>query len=30
VLNVRFTNRFKEIYDLLWDRLREQYEEERL
>ena len=30
VLNVRFTNRFKDIYDELWDRLRLQYEEDRL
>ncbi|MEE8435756.1 MAG: ABC transporter ATP-binding protein [bacterium] len=30
VLNVRFTERFKEIYDTLWDRLRKEYEEERI
>jgi NitT/TauT family transport system ATP-binding protein len=30
VLNVRFTPRFKEIYDELWDFLRVEYEEERL
>jgi NitT/TauT family transport system ATP-binding protein len=30
VVNVRFTQRFKEIYDKLWDRLRVEYEEERL
>lgn len=30
VLNVRFTQRFKEIYDQLWDVLRLEYEEERL
>jgi NitT/TauT family transport system ATP-binding protein len=30
VLNVRFTDRFKEIYDILWERLRVEYEEERL
>ena len=30
VLNVRFTPRFKEIYDKLWDVLRVEYEEERL
>lgn len=30
VLNVRFTSRFKEIYDQLWDFLRVEYEEERL
>jgi NitT/TauT family transport system ATP-binding protein len=30
VLNVRFTPRFKEIYDQLWDFLRVEYEEERL
>jgi NitT/TauT family transport system ATP-binding protein len=30
VLNVRFTERFKEIYDILWERLRLEYEEERI
>jgi NitT/TauT family transport system ATP-binding protein len=30
VLNVRFTPRFKEIYDKVWDVLRLEYEEERL
>ncbi len=30
VLNVRFTPRFKEIYDKLWNFLRVEYEEERL
>jgi NitT/TauT family transport system ATP-binding protein len=30
VLNVRFTPRFKEIYDKLWNVLRVEYEEERL
>ena len=30
VLNVRFTNQFKEHYDALWDRLRIEYQEERL
>jgi sulfonate transport system ATP-binding protein len=30
VLNVRFTPRFKEIYDKLWDVLRVEYQEERL
>jgi len=30
VLNVRFTSRFKQIYDKLWDVLRVEYEEERL
>lgn len=30
VLNVRFTPRFKEIYDKLWDVLRVEYEEEQL
>jgi sulfonate transport system ATP-binding protein len=30
VLNVRFTPRFKDIYDKLWDFLRVEYEEERL
>jgi NitT/TauT family transport system ATP-binding protein len=30
VLNIRFTPRFKEIYDKLWDVLRVEYEEERL
>jgi NitT/TauT family transport system ATP-binding protein len=30
VLNVRFTQRFKEIYDKVWDVLHLEYEEERL
>jgi NitT/TauT family transport system ATP-binding protein len=30
VLNVRFTNEFKELYDSLWDRLRVEYQEERV
>ena len=30
VLNVRFTARFKELYDALWDRLRVEYQEERV
>ncbi|MGB6998475.1 MAG: ABC transporter ATP-binding protein, partial [Pseudolabrys sp.] len=30
VLNVRFTNEFKEHYDALWERLRVEYHEERL
>jgi len=30
VLNVRFTNQFKEHYDALWDRLRIEYQEERV
>ena len=30
VLNVRFTEAFKEIYDSLWERLRLEYEGERL
>jgi NitT/TauT family transport system ATP-binding protein len=30
VLNVRFTNEFKELYDLLWERLRLEYQEERV
>ena len=30
VLNVRFTERFKEIYDILWERLRMEYEEDPL
>ncbi|MGE0060852.1 MAG: ABC transporter ATP-binding protein [Xanthobacteraceae bacterium] len=30
VLNVRFTNEFKEYYDALWDRLRVEYQEERV
>lgn len=30
VLNVRFTNEFKELYDALWERLRLEYEEERV
>jgi len=30
VLDVRFTNQFKEHYDALWDRLRIEYQEERV
>lgn len=30
VLNVRFTPEFKELYDLLWERLRVEYQEERV
>lgn len=30
VLNVRFTNDFKNLYDTLWERLRVEYQEERL
>ena len=30
VLNVRFTNAFKEHYDALWDRLRLEYREDRI
>ena len=30
VLNVRFTNQFKEHYDALWERLRIEYQEERV
>ena len=30
VLNVRFTNAFKEFYDTLWERLRLEYQEERV
>ena len=30
VLNVRFTNKFKELYDALWERLRVEYREERV
>jgi len=30
VLNVRFTNEFKELYDSLWERLRVEYHEERI
>jgi NitT/TauT family transport system ATP-binding protein len=30
VLNVRFTNAFKEHYDALWDRLRLEYQEDRI
>jgi NitT/TauT family transport system ATP-binding protein len=30
VLNVRFSNEFKELYDTLWERLRLEYEEERV
>lgn len=30
VLNVRFTNEFKDLYDTLWERLRVEYGEERV
>ena len=30
VLNVRFTNEFKELYDTLWERLRVEYHEEKV
>ena len=30
VLNVRFSNEFKEHYDTLWERLRVEYHEERV
>jgi NitT/TauT family transport system ATP-binding protein len=30
VLNVRFTSAFKEYYDALWERLRVEYQEERV
>jgi NitT/TauT family transport system ATP-binding protein len=30
VLNVRFEPRFKELYDPIWERLRREYQEERL
>jgi NitT/TauT family transport system ATP-binding protein len=30
VLNVRFTNEFKDYYDALWERLRLEYQEERI
>ncbi len=30
VVNVRFSNRFRELYDVLWNRLRLEYHEERL
>jgi NitT/TauT family transport system ATP-binding protein len=30
VLNVRFSNAFKDYYDALWDRLRVEYSEERV
>jgi NitT/TauT family transport system ATP-binding protein len=30
VLNVRFTNEFKDLYDTLWERLRVEYQEERV
>jgi NitT/TauT family transport system ATP-binding protein len=30
VLNVRFSNAFKEYYDVLWERLRLEYHEERM
>ena len=30
VINVRFTSRFRELYDAIWERLRIEYHEERL
>jgi NitT/TauT family transport system ATP-binding protein len=30
VMNVRFSNEFKELYDVIWDRLRTEYQEERV
>jgi NitT/TauT family transport system ATP-binding protein len=30
VLNVRFSNEFKELYDALWERLRVEYHEDRV
>jgi NitT/TauT family transport system ATP-binding protein len=30
VLKVRFEPRFKELYDAIWERLRREYQEERL
>lgn len=30
VINVRFTNRFREFYDVIWERLRLEYQEERV
>jgi len=30
VLNVRFTKEFKDLYDVLWERLRLEYQEDRL
>lgn len=30
VLNVRFTNEFKHLYDTLWERLRVEYQEDRV
>jgi len=30
VLHVRFTSAFKDHYDALWDRLRLEYQEERV
>ena len=30
VLNIRFTPRFKDLYDSIWDRLRKEYQEERI
>ena len=30
VLNVRFTSEFKDHYDALWERLRVEYQEERV
>jgi hypothetical protein len=30
VLNVRFTNQFKEHYEALWERLRLEYQEEKV
>jgi NitT/TauT family transport system ATP-binding protein len=30
VMNVRFSNQFKELYDVIWERLRTEYQEERV
>jgi sulfonate transport system ATP-binding protein len=30
VLNVRFSNEFKQLYDALWERLRVEYQEDRI
>lgn len=30
VINVRFTDQFKELYNLIWNRLRQEYQEERI
>lgn len=30
VMNIRFTPRFKTLYDVIWDRLRQEYQEDRV